>query len=417
MTIGRLVLSVWLLLVVSRAQNCGSQAGGATCTDPNQCCSQYGYCGNGSAYCGTGCQNGCPPTSAPTAQHPITLPPPIPLVPTPPLSNAIVGFFASWGTLAPGDVRYSDLSHIIWAFASPCPSCEGGFQALESDYQTQLNTLVTLGHQNGVKVLISLGGGSFSPSIWEDIAATDENRTNFALDALNLVYQYDLDGIDIDWEFPDNTSGDNFALLMQDTYTLLEGYGKLVTAELSAVEYYGQYIPSASFSNAAWFNIMAYDFTGDWPGSPVGDPSSYADATAAVQYWLGRGLSPENLVFGVPFYGIDFGNGATEVTYSDIVATYHPAPNVIQIKQIYFNSYDVMQEKATYAVNNGLGGVMIWELSQDTNEISVSLLTAIASVITPINAPHPPITPSSSASPLKLQMLPLLSLVLLYIVL
>ncbi|KAJ1966789.1 hypothetical protein IWQ62_002251 [Dispira parvispora] len=28
------------------------------CADPNHCCSQYGYCGVGAEFCGTGCQNG-----------------------------------------------------------------------------------------------------------------------------------------------------------------------------------------------------------------------------------------------------------------------------------------------------------------------------------------------------------------------
>ncbi|XP_072969394.1 chitinase 1-like [Typha angustifolia] len=40
------------------AEQCGSQAGGALC--PNgQCCSQYGWCGTTSDYCGTGCQSQC----------------------------------------------------------------------------------------------------------------------------------------------------------------------------------------------------------------------------------------------------------------------------------------------------------------------------------------------------------------------
>ena len=39
------------------AQQCGSQSGGATCAN-NLCCSQYGYCGSTSDYCGTGCQSG-----------------------------------------------------------------------------------------------------------------------------------------------------------------------------------------------------------------------------------------------------------------------------------------------------------------------------------------------------------------------
>ena len=50
---------------VSTDGTCGSQHGGTVC-DPSStiypaggCCSQYGYCGSGGAYCGTGCQSGC----------------------------------------------------------------------------------------------------------------------------------------------------------------------------------------------------------------------------------------------------------------------------------------------------------------------------------------------------------------------
>jgi basic endochitinase B len=44
---------------ITQAQQCGSQAGGATCAN-NLCCSQYGYCGSTEAYCGTGnCQSQC----------------------------------------------------------------------------------------------------------------------------------------------------------------------------------------------------------------------------------------------------------------------------------------------------------------------------------------------------------------------
>ncbi|KAG6520710.1 hypothetical protein ZIOFF_017770 [Zingiber officinale] len=53
-------LAVFLTAVAtsSHAQECGSQAGGALCSG-GLCCSQYGYCGSSSAYCGTGCQSQC----------------------------------------------------------------------------------------------------------------------------------------------------------------------------------------------------------------------------------------------------------------------------------------------------------------------------------------------------------------------
>ncbi|WVZ49906.1 hypothetical protein U9M48_001225 [Paspalum notatum var. saurae] len=37
-------------------RRCGAQAGNATC-DANQCCSRHGYCGFGSEYCRVGCQS------------------------------------------------------------------------------------------------------------------------------------------------------------------------------------------------------------------------------------------------------------------------------------------------------------------------------------------------------------------------
>mmetsp|Transcript_21607 Transcript_21607/g.45454 ORF Transcript_21607/g.45454 Transcript_21607/m.45454 type:complete len:102 (+) Transcript_21607:161-466(+) len=41
----------------ARGQICGAQANGALCPG-NYCCSQYGWCGSSSAYCGAGCQSG-----------------------------------------------------------------------------------------------------------------------------------------------------------------------------------------------------------------------------------------------------------------------------------------------------------------------------------------------------------------------
>ncbi|KAG2577589.1 hypothetical protein PVAP13_6NG197300 [Panicum virgatum] len=56
-----LVLGLLLLAyagMITQAQpQCGSQAGGLTCSN-NFYCSQFGYCGLGGDYCGTGCQSG-----------------------------------------------------------------------------------------------------------------------------------------------------------------------------------------------------------------------------------------------------------------------------------------------------------------------------------------------------------------------
>ena len=56
--VGMMVLVILQLVQLSAAEDCGRQAGGATCPN-NLCCSQYGWCGTGSDYCGNGCQSQC----------------------------------------------------------------------------------------------------------------------------------------------------------------------------------------------------------------------------------------------------------------------------------------------------------------------------------------------------------------------
>ena len=51
--VGAVLLAALLISADVAAQDCGSEAGGATCAD-NLCCSQYGYCGSTSDYCGPG---------------------------------------------------------------------------------------------------------------------------------------------------------------------------------------------------------------------------------------------------------------------------------------------------------------------------------------------------------------------------
>jgi hypothetical protein len=61
---GALVGTMMMLLVLlqrlqlSAAEDCGRQAGGATCPN-NLCCSQYGWCGTTPDYCGNTCQSQC----------------------------------------------------------------------------------------------------------------------------------------------------------------------------------------------------------------------------------------------------------------------------------------------------------------------------------------------------------------------
>ena len=74
----------------------------------------------------------------------------------------------------------------------------------------------------GLAVLISVGGGGGSGG-FSDMALTKEGRTVFVDSAAALVKKFDLDGIDIDWEYPGYTHHNDRVRPVEDklTYTLL----------------------------------------------------------------------------------------------------------------------------------------------------------------------------------------------------
>jgi len=176
-----------------------------------------------------------------------------------------------------------------------------------------------------------------------------------------------------------------------------------------------------------FINVMTYDFNGEWSllssfnaplHSSSADPSGAANVDAALQSYLQRGVPPHKLVMGVPFYGrgvIGVANtngglyqphtgaavgtwdtaatGATGIfDYSDIVTHYLTRPNIQTFRDpeagvpwLYdpttglFLSYDDPESlamKRAYAETYGLGGVMIWEMSNDLGDELLDTLVA-----------------------------------------
>ena len=58
------------------------------------------------------------------------------------------------------------------------------------------------------------------------------------------------------------------------------------------------------------------------------------------------------------------------------MSLYSPPPEVDEIAGISFNGINTVKDKTAYGINTGCAGVMIWELSHDTQD-STSLLNAI----------------------------------------
>src|SRR5687768_3470299 len=100
-------------------------------------------------------------------------------------------------------IPFHRLTHINFSFAIPAKN-GGGLDALRN--WENLIGLVKKAHQNNVKVFISIGGWSIGDAPGDDsrfhrLAASQEERNFFVTNVMELVRRYNLDGVDLDWEY------------------------------------------------------------------------------------------------------------------------------------------------------------------------------------------------------------------------
>ncbi|WP_433533291.1 glycosyl hydrolase family 18 protein [Micromonospora sp. CA-263727] len=274
-----------------------------------------------------------------------------------------VGYMPSWAGNV-NTVQYNKLTHINYAFV--LPNSNGTLRAVENP--SKLSSLVSLGRANNVKVSIAIGGwNNGDDSAFEALAANAGTRTTFVNSVVSFVNQYGLDGVDMDWEYPDpGASANNFSLLMQQLSNALRPQGKLLTAAVVAEGYYRDGVPTAVFNYVDFLNIMAYD-----GGSPH---ANYDWSINAVNGWKARGLPAGKAVLGVPFY-----SRPGYYTYSQLVGMDPANANrdctTVGGAQQCYNGIPTVKRKTQWAMTNA-GGMMNWELTQDTTG-STSLVSAI----------------------------------------
>lgn len=291
----------------------------------------------------------------------------------------VVGYYPSWEPDKLNAVNFGVLTHVCYAFA--IPTADGGLRDLENPDTAA--ELIRSAHENGAKVLLSVGGWSYNDTPLEGVfmeATSDSEKVlKFTGNIISMCDKYGFDGVDMDWEHPraDGASAKQYEELMLALSENLHAEGKLLTAAvLSGATADGNvYYDAAAHTNAVlnavdFINIMAYD------GGDGERHSQYEFAVNCGTYWTEtRGLPGYKAVLGVPFYArpswADYGTILADVpdAYSRDSVSYNGM-------EVYYNGVGTIKEKTKYAKEN-LGGIMIWELSQDTSDPEKSLLLAI----------------------------------------
>src|SRR5271170_2328926 len=121
--------------------------------------------------------------------------------------------------IAPGEIAANKVTRINYAFANLQNGVIVEGFAHDAENFAVLNSLK---HDNpSLTVLVSVGGWTWSGN-FSDMALTKQSRSLFIESAVKFVDKYNLDGLDIDWEYPGMTGNNNrFRPEDKQNYTLL----------------------------------------------------------------------------------------------------------------------------------------------------------------------------------------------------
>lgn len=335
-----------------------------------------------------------------------------------PLEFVKVAYLPIYKTWHAEDVPGDLLTDVNLAFGEIAPDSTIQINPIKDlDLPKELGTL----RQSYPNLKINLAIGGWGADGFSDMAFTKETRSVFIDSIISHLETYDLDGIDIDWEYPAlDQSGlikarpedtENFILLMKEIRSkfneLSKSNDKKYTLSFAApmgdwaVKIFGVKEVSKTVD---YINLMGYDYVGTW-SRVTGHHSNLMDCKEApthlntyqgIQEYL-KVCKPEKLVVGVPAYGYGWRGVASEnhgllqdaeaaIPLDELDFTYNNLKKNYISKNGYTRYWDDIS-KAAYLYNGDiwityedseairyktdtvkklrLGGMMYWEQTQD----------------------------------------------------
>jgi len=250
------------------------------------------------------------------------------------------GSYATWAK----KLSFSKMTHLCLAFALANTSNQWNMGASDAD----VKAIVDAAHAAGVKVLASLGGGGGDQTVLKQY--NNASSVGPLVDNLDtFLMAHNLDGADIDIESPGNL-GQNFSTFVDMVVAKLHPEGKLVTAAVA--QYLQDNMSDATLHAFDFINVMIY--------------SSLSETMTEATYYVNTKKVPKELVvLGAGFFG-DGGNN--EYAYADILKADSMAWNkdtaTVGGTTVHYEGMATMKQIADYS--KGFGGIMIWELTEDT---------------------------------------------------
>ncbi|WP_017256868.1 glycosyl hydrolase family 18 protein [Pedobacter arcticus] len=267
-----------------------------------------------------------------------------------------------------GVEKFKMITHLHYAFAYP--NANGTIKAITKP--ANFEKMRKLAKDNGVKFGVSIAGVSAAEKEnYETIMKDPSLRATFITNVVNFAVTNDLDGIDIDWEYPSANLGNQitYEAFMKALSVELHAWHKYLSAAVTAGVYAGGIrdgVTLGAVEAMDFVNLMAYDGAG-YRSDP--NHASMFLTEDVVAYWVNqKGIPKEKAVVGIPAYGKNAANAA--LTFRDLLFQGADA-NLNSFtttggSTYYYNGIPSVKAKALLSKAKA-NGIMFWEFYQDVN--------------------------------------------------
>ena len=286
------------------------------------------------------------------------------------------------------NLDYAAADAVILGFAEPRTDGSLGFTL--GDFATYRPLLVSNAHVHARSCLMGIGGAAPAslPATFATIASDASRRAAFAGHIVAALDGLGFDGVDIDYEFPQNTTQRaQFTLLMRDVFQRVKAANPNYIVMFGVSP--GYYLDHYDWAQLGAWTDFAFYFGYDWKNpanGPLTQPGSVqylsggferieASCRGALHYLLASGFPANKIILGLPFYSS--GNESwlnVRDTWLAARSTYraqiHPDFLEVQMAGSWWNTPDSIPRKLSAVLDPAqsvltnratLRGVGFWE--------------------------------------------------------